>query len=202
MEVHPSPAKEHGQREIQELSVFTHFLNMFHPKGSLSTVAARSMCSHPGGRLPREIAGGKAQRLVPWQREDKLRAGDGERWSQPKAINSLSGVPLSNTGEENETASKESGREGNDCPKNVWGTKTILKMPSARQLERPWGKAGGCVLLTPLTDDSTSGQLPHEVARSLHSRTGYHAGSFLRTCWWLVPRSGIGYIRPATLRQL
>lgn len=50
------------------------------------------MCNHPGGRLPHEIAGGKAQRLVPWQREDKLGAGGGERWSQPKAINSLSGA--------------------------------------------------------------------------------------------------------------
>lgn len=60
------------------------------------------MCGHPGGRLPHEIAGGKAQRLVPWQGEDKLGAGEGERWSRPKAINSLSGVPQSNPGAEKE----------------------------------------------------------------------------------------------------
>lgn len=59
---------------------------------AIAPVTARSMCNHPGGRLPREITGGKAQRLVPWQREDKLGAGGGERWSQPKAINSLSGA--------------------------------------------------------------------------------------------------------------
>lgn len=102
--MHPSAAKQHGQREIRKLGTFTHILNMFHPKGSFSTVRARSMCNHPGGRLPCEIAGGKAQRLVPWQGEDKLGAGEGERWSQPKAINSLSGVPQSNTGEEKEVS--------------------------------------------------------------------------------------------------
>lgn len=200
--VHPSPAKEHSRGKFRKLSAFTHFLNMFHPKGNFSPVTARSMCNHPGGRLPHEIAGGKTQRLVPWQREDKLRAGEGERWSQPKAINSLSRVPQSRTGEEKERSRERVRREGNGCPKSVWGTKTILKMPLAGELERPRVKAGGCVLLIPLTDDSRSGQLPHEVARSLLSGTGCQAGSFLRTSWWLEPRSGIDYIRSAPLHQL
>lgn len=101
-----------------------------------------------GWKLPREIAGGKAQRLVPWQREDKLGAGGGERWSQPKAINSLSGAS-EQLWEEEERRGKESGREGSGCPKNVWGTKTILKMPLAGELERPWVSRGLCPPDTP-----------------------------------------------------
>lgn len=97
-----SPVQSMGTGKFKNLSTFTHILNTFHPKGSFSTVRARSMRNHPGGRFPREIAGGKAQRLVPWQGEDKLSAGEGERWSQPKAINSFSGVLQSNTGEEKE----------------------------------------------------------------------------------------------------
>ena len=61
-----------------------------------------------GWKAPREIAGGKAQRLVPWQGADKLGAGEGERGSQPKAINSRSGAPQSNTGEEKERSGARS----------------------------------------------------------------------------------------------
>lgn len=88
---------------------------------AIAPVTARSMCNHPGGRLPREIAGGKAQRLVPWQREDKLGAGGGERWSQPKAINSLSGVQ--HWEEETEEGRSQEGKEA-----------AALRMSGARKL--------------------------------------------------------------------
>lgn len=66
-------------------------------------------------------------------------------------------------GERNELVKNQEG-EGNDCPENVWGTKTILKMPLAGEPERPWVKSRGSVCLAPLSDDARSRQPPHNVA--------------------------------------